>query len=60
MLTICLGALDFEGNLQRILESIRQAKSAGATVRIGPELEVTGYGCLDHFLEGDLYVLLSP
>lgn len=48
--------MDFEGNLQRILESIRQAKQAGATVRIGPELEVTGYGCYDHFLEGDVYV----
>ncbi|TFK39983.1 hypothetical protein BDQ12DRAFT_698028 [Crucibulum laeve] len=46
-------ALDFEGNLQRILESIRIAKSRGATLRVGPELEVPGYGCLDHFLEGD-------
>ncbi|KAI0072649.1 glutamine-dependent NAD(+) synthetase with GAT domain-containing protein [Panus rudis PR-1116 ss-1] len=46
-------ALDFEGNLQRILESIRIAKERGATLRVGPELEITGYGCLDHFLEGD-------
>jgi hypothetical protein len=23
----------------------------GARLRIGPELEITGYGCLDHFLE---------
>jgi NAD+ synthase (glutamine-hydrolysing) len=35
------------------LESIRQAKAQGATLRTGPELEVCGYGCLDHFLEGD-------
>jgi NAD+ synthase (glutamine-hydrolysing) len=35
------------------LESIRQAKAQGATLRTGPELEVSGYGCLDHFLEGD-------
>ncbi|KAH9893292.1 glutamine-dependent NAD(+) synthetase with GAT domain-containing protein [Cubamyces lactineus] len=46
-------ALDFEGNLQRILESIRIAKEQGATLRVGPELEITGYGCMDHFLEGD-------
>ncbi|KAI9706556.1 MAG: glutamine-dependent NAD(+) synthetase [Candelina mexicana] len=49
-------ALDFEGNAERIIESIRQAKSAGATLRVGPELEVTGYGCFDHFLEGDTYL----
>ncbi|TDL23905.1 glutamine-dependent NAD synthetase with GAT domain-containing protein [Rickenella mellea] len=46
-------ALDFDGNLERILESIRIAKSKGATLRVGPELEIPGYGCLDHFLEGD-------
>lgn len=48
-------ALDFEGNRDRILESIRQAKAKGATFRVGPELEICGYGCLDHFLENDLY-----
>ncbi|KAF2874616.1 NAD+ synthetase [Massariosphaeria phaeospora] len=48
-------ALDFEGNLARIKESIHQAKARGATLRVGPELEICGYGCLDHFLEGDLY-----
>ncbi|KAI5780823.1 hypothetical protein EDC01DRAFT_620360 [Geopyxis carbonaria] len=49
-------ALDFEGNAERIIESIRLAKKANATLRVGPELEVTGYGCLDHFLEGDTYL----
>ncbi|PSR76313.1 hypothetical protein PHLCEN_2v8545 [Hermanssonia centrifuga] len=39
--------------MERILESIRIAKERGATLRVGPELEITGYGCLDHFLEGD-------
>lgn len=43
-------ALDFEGNAARILQSIKEAKEAGASMRIGPELEITGYGCLDHFL----------
>ncbi|CAG8958342.1 hypothetical protein HYFRA_00011019 [Hymenoscyphus fraxineus] len=47
-------ALDFVGNQARIIESIRQAKAKGASLRIGPELEITGYGCLDHFLESDL------
>ncbi|XP_051885146.1 glutamine-dependent NAD(+) synthetase isoform X1 [Pristis pectinata] len=46
-------ALDFEGNLQRILKSIEIAKSKGARYRIGPELEICGYGCGDHYLESD-------
>ncbi|KAJ5759768.1 hypothetical protein N7520_006924 [Penicillium odoratum] len=49
-------ALDFEGNAARIIESIRQAKAAGATLRVGPELEITGYGVLDGFLEGDTFL----
>ncbi|RLN49993.1 hypothetical protein BBJ29_002788 [Phytophthora kernoviae] len=48
-------ALDFDGNLERILESIRQAKALGARYRVGPELEVCGYGCEDHFLEQDTF-----
>ncbi|KAI0856194.1 NAD+ synthase [Xylaria cubensis] len=39
--------LDFEGNRDRILESIKVAKRMGARVRTGPELEIPGYGCLD-------------
>ncbi|XP_033996889.1 glutamine-dependent NAD(+) synthetase isoform X1 [Trematomus bernacchii] len=46
-------ALDFEGNLQRILESIEIAKAHGAKYRLGPELEICGYGCADHFYESD-------
>lgn len=49
-------ALDFEGNTRRIIESIQKAKAEGATLRVGPELEITGYGCLDHFLESDLFL----
>lgn len=48
-------ALDFEGNCDRIIKSIIQAKNRGAVLRIGPELEITGYGCYDHFLENDTY-----
>jgi predicted amidohydrolase len=35
-------ALDWEGNRDRILESIKVAKSRGATIRTGPELEIPG------------------
>uniref|UniRef100_A0A3Q3S4G5 Glutamine-dependent NAD(+) synthetase n=1 Tax=Mastacembelus armatus TaxID=205130 RepID=A0A3Q3S4G5_9TELE len=46
-------ALDFEGNLDRILESIEISKNHGAKYRLGPELEICGYGCADHFYESD-------
>lgn len=49
-------ALDFEGNRDRIVESIKIAKARGARLRVGPELEITGYGCLDHFLENDIFL----
>lgn len=34
-------ALDFDGNLARILESISEARELGAKYRTGPELEIT-------------------
>ncbi|XP_061740548.1 glutamine-dependent NAD(+) synthetase isoform X2 [Nerophis ophidion] len=46
-------ALDFDGNLERILKSIELAKASGAKYRLGPELEICGYGCADHFYESD-------
>lgn len=49
-------SLDFTGNCERILASIAIAKERGATLRVGPELEIPGYGCLDHFLEGKCVV----
>lgn len=33
-------ALDFEGNMARIMQSILEAKEMGATYRTGPELEI--------------------
>ena len=45
-------ALDFTGNAERILQSIAIAKAKGARLRVGPELEISGYGCNDHFGEG--------
>lgn len=47
---------DWEGNRKRIVESIKIAKERGARFRTGPELEITGYGLLDHFLESDTYL----
>ncbi|KAG9255412.1 glutamine-dependent NAD(+) synthetase [Emericellopsis atlantica] len=57
-LTVCAASapscpLDFQGNLRRILQSIKEAKEAGATLRCGSELEICGYGCLDFHLESD-------
>ena len=49
-------ALDWEGNVDRIISSIREAKVRNATLRVGPELEITGYGCYDHFLESDTFL----
>lgn len=49
-------ALDYEGNCERIIRSIKLSKDKGAKMRVGPELEITGYGCLDHFLENDTYL----
>ncbi|KAF6156149.1 hypothetical protein GIB67_024119 [Kingdonia uniflora] len=46
-------AMDFETNVKNIKDSISKAKQAGAVIRLGPELEITGYGCEDHFLELD-------
>jgi NAD+ synthase (glutamine-hydrolysing) len=46
-------ALDFKGNKKRILESIEMAKLENCKYRLGPELEIPGYGCEDHFYEMD-------
>lgn len=37
-------ALDWVGNVERVIKSIQLAKEAGARLRVGPELEITGYG----------------
>lgn len=46
-------ALDFTGNLERIHESVIKCRRQGARYRMGPELELCGYGCEDHFFEID-------
>lgn len=49
-------ALDFTGNYHRILRSIKESKAAGSKYRVGPELEICGYGCQDHFYEMDTFL----
>uniref|UniRef100_A0A7S4T6Z9 Glutamine-dependent NAD(+) synthetase n=1 Tax=Alexandrium monilatum TaxID=311494 RepID=A0A7S4T6Z9_9DINO len=49
-------AMDFVNNRTRIIESIREAKAHGCKFRTGPELEITGYGCEDYFLEHDTFL----
>lgn len=46
-------ALDFEGNKARILKSIQICKDEASKFRTGPELEICGYSCEDHFYESD-------
>lgn len=48
-------AMDFHANLRRIKASISKARKQHATYRLGPELEITGYACEDHFLEPDTF-----
>ncbi|CAJ0937689.1 unnamed protein product, partial [Mesorhabditis belari] len=46
-------ALDFQGNYERIKKTCEEAHRLGARLRVGPELEIPGYGCADHFFELD-------
>jgi NAD+ synthase (glutamine-hydrolysing) len=46
-------AMSFTHNKHNIIDSILKAKKLGATYRLGPELEICGYGCEDHFFELD-------
>ncbi|KAI3386640.1 hypothetical protein SNEBB_002310 [Seison nebaliae] len=49
--------LDFKGNYERIRDSILEAFYIHhADYRVGPELEVSGYNCQDHFLERDTVI----
>ena len=60
MRTICLSScnlnqwsLDFVGNRDRIIEAVARAKNEGSKLIITPELSVSGYDCMDAFLELD-------
>lgn len=41
--------LDWAGNLSRILRAIGEARAAGVSLLVLPELCITGYGCEDAF-----------
>ncbi|KAK5108085.1 hypothetical protein LTR62_008802 [Meristemomyces frigidus] len=47
--------LDYDGNKQRIVQAIKEAKAKQATLVLTPELCIPGYGLLDHWLENDVY-----
>lgn len=49
------GATDYNGNKRRIIESIRRAREMQCTYRACQEMEITGYGCMDHFTELDTF-----
>jgi len=51
--TLNLHALSFSHNLKTIASSLQKSYDANASYRLGPELEISGYSCEDHFLEAD-------
>ena len=46
-------SLDFVGNKDRIIQAVQKAKLDGSRLLVTPELSVTGYACLDEFLNQD-------
>ena len=46
-------SLDFSLNLRNIQHSITLARQQHSRFRTGPELELSGYGCEDHYYEAD-------
>lgn len=48
--------MDLDGNKERIIEAVEQAKKQNARLVITPELSITGYSCLDTFTEHDLEI----
>jgi len=59
--------MDFEGNAERIIQSIQIAKERGATFRTGPELEITyltltnftAFRTFSYFYSGDTDVWIT-
>lgn len=45
--------MSFKHNRDNIIKSLIKCKQLGATYRLGPELEICGYSCEDHFFEMD-------
>lgn len=47
--------IDWEGNIQRLIGAVREARTQGASILCLPELAICGYGCEDTFFSS--YVL---
>ncbi|KAL8946231.1 MAG: hypothetical protein Q9222_007346 [Ikaeria aurantiellina] len=47
-------SLDLDGNRDRILQAASDARKQGAKLLITPELSITGYDCLDEFLQFEI------
>ncbi|MEM6269596.1 MAG: NAD(+) synthase [Bacteroidota bacterium] len=47
--------LDWEGNVTRLIQAVREARSQGVSLLCLPELSICGYGCEDTFFSS--YVL---
>ena len=47
--------LDWNGNRDRIIGAITEAREQGVSILCLPELCVTGYGCEDAFFSGDVH-----
>jgi len=45
--------MSFTKNKINIIKSIEMCKEKGCSYRLGPELEIPGYSCEDHFFEPD-------
>ncbi len=45
--------MSFAHNKENIIKSLLSAHRSGASLRLGPELEISGYSCEDHFFELD-------
>ena len=46
-------AMSFKYNRDNIIKSLKKCHEIGASYRLGPELEIPGYSCEDHFFELD-------
>ena len=46
-------AMSFTKNKENIIRSLQMCREKGVKFRAGPELEITGYSCEDHFFEAD-------
>lgn len=56
MCTLNNDPLNFKKNRDNIIKSIKMCKQQGCSIRVGSQLEVSGYSCEDHFNEYDTII----